>query len=79
MMVTLSVGQIDDRTQLLVTEFETHFADAEKALRAGGMLKKEDELNEISVFQGWVIQKIAGLQLLLEQNMPAKDMCDAGK
>jgi len=51
-----SEKKVEEKTEELIYEFHAHFQEYIK-------LHPEDEDRKNEIFQGWAIQKIAGLQL----------------
>ena len=56
----LSEADVDARSRELIAEFEGHFRDVVE-------LHPEVESRREHVFQAWAMQKIAGLQLAVEE------------
>jgi len=50
------IDKVDEKTRELIMEFHSHYEDY-IALRPGDKDRKDE------IFQAWVIQKIAGLQI----------------
>jgi hypothetical protein len=48
--------KVDEKTQELITEFHAHYSEYIK-------LRPEDSDRKDEIFQAWVIQKIAGIQI----------------
>ena len=55
-LIKLAERQVDAKSEELIKEFYDHFEVYKK-------LHPEDKDRKDEVFQGWIIQKIAGLQL----------------
>jgi hypothetical protein len=55
-ILSMTEKQVDDKSTELVDEFYAHFEEYTK-------LHPEDRDKKDEIFHGWVIQKIAGLQL----------------
>jgi hypothetical protein len=60
-------AEIDARSEKLQAEFLEHAAEFRERLKAerADLLGANGRLNKSRVFEGWAIQKIAGLQLLV--------------
>lgn len=52
------INKVDEKTRELIMEFHSHYEEYVK-------LKPEDKNRKDEIFQAWVIQKIAGLQVSL--------------
>ncbi len=52
------INRVDEKTHELIMEFHSHYEEYVK-------LKPEDKNRKDEIFQAWVIQKIAGLQVSL--------------
>lgn len=52
------INKVDEKTHELIMEFHSHYEEYVK-------LKPEDRNRKDDIFQAWVIQKIAGLQVSL--------------
>jgi len=52
------INKVDEKTHELIMEFHSHYEEYVK-------LKPEDKNRKDEIFQAWVIQKIAGLQVSL--------------
>ena len=66
-----STAQVDARANDLMKEFEKHRQEVYAHVRAEdpGLLEPDGSLDDRKIFEGWCIQKIAGLQVLLEYEM----------
>jgi hypothetical protein len=51
-----STDKVDEKTQELITEFHAHYEEYIK-------LRPDDRDRKDEIFQSWVIQKIAGIQI----------------
>ena len=52
------INTVDEKTHELIMEFHSHYEEYVK-------LKPEDKNRKDEIYQAWVIQKIAGLQVSL--------------
>ncbi len=52
------INKVDEKTHELIMEFHSHYEEYVK-------LKPEDKNRKDEIYQAWVIQKIAGLQVSL--------------
>ncbi len=66
-----TLAQLDARATELMAEFEEHRQETYAHVRAESpeLLEPDGGLNDRTIFEGWCIQKIAGLQVLLEYEM----------
>ncbi len=66
-----STAQVDARANDLMEEFEKHRQEFYAQVRTEHpeLLEPDGSLDDRKIFEGWCIQKIAGLQVLLEYEM----------
>jgi hypothetical protein len=50
------ISEIDKQTEILIDEFYSHYDEYIE-------LRPEDAEKKNEIFQGWIIQKIAGIQI----------------
>jgi len=63
---------VNDRANELIHEFQTHFSELVEAYPEHTERKRE-------IFEGWAIQKIAGLQLVVEHISEQLNRLEQGK
>ena len=61
--MSLTTEMIDQRSRELIAEFRSHRARLRAQFKVEGKLEQEEQSK---TFEGWAIQKIASLQLLVE-------------
>ena len=66
-----TTAKIDARAEELMREFIEHKNECYSHVRAESpeLLQPDGSLDDRRIFEGWCIQKIAGLQVLLEYEM----------
>jgi len=57
---------VDERSNKLIDEFNDHFDECAESFVQQGIEPDLESVDRERVFQGWAIQKIAGMQLVIE-------------